>query len=65
LFASFRKGREGFLRLCLRVLGREEREGKGERRESLPLVWELKKTNKERRWRAYVIILLFYHFFFS
>jgi len=37
LFASF-EGR-----------GRKGKEGKGERREILPLVWELKKPNKERR----------------
>jgi len=40
------------------------KEGKGERRESLPLVWELKKPTRKGDGMAYVIILLFYHFFF-
>jgi len=40
LFASFeRRGRKG--------LGGEGKEGKGERRESLPLVWELKKPTRK------------------
>ena len=60
------------LRLCLRVLrgrkgkakegnGREGREGRKEGKSSPCL--GVKETNKERRWKAYVIILLFYHFF--
>jgi len=40
--------------------GREEMEGR-----KLSPCLGVKETNKERRWRAYVIILLFYHFFSS
>jgi len=40
--------------------------GREGRKEGKPFpCLEVKKTNKERRWRAYVIILLFYLFFFS
>jgi len=59
LFASFegrrRKGLGG------EGKGREGREGRKEGKPSPCL--GVKETNKERRWRAYVIILLFYHFF--
>jgi len=41
--------------------GREGREGRKEGKPSPCL--GVKETNKERKWRAYVIILLFYHFF--
>jgi len=41
--------------------GRKGMEGKNEGKPSLCL--GVKETNKERRWRAYVIILLFYPFF--
>jgi len=60
------------LRFCLRVLrerkgkakegrGRKGREGRKEGKPSPCL--GVKETNKERRWRAYVIILLFFRFF--
>jgi len=59
-------------RLCLRVLrggegkGRKGREGREGRKEGKPSpCLRVKETNKERRWRAYVIILLFYHFSFK
>jgi len=58
-----------FLRLCLRVLrGRKgkAKEGKGRegRKKGKPSpCLGVKETNKERRWRAYVINLLIYHFF--
>ena len=39
-------------------------EGREGRKEGKPSpCFRVKETNKERRWRAYVIILLFYHFF--
>jgi len=41
--------------------GRKGREGRKEGKPSPCL--GVKETNKERRWRAYVIILLFYPFF--
>jgi len=41
--------------------GRKGREGRKEGKPSPCL--GVKETNKERRWRAYVIILLFYLFF--
>ena len=58
--------------LCLRVLrgkkekakerkGREGREGRKEGKHSRCL--GVKETNEERRWRTYIIILLFYPFF--
>jgi len=53
LFASF----DGRGRKCLEGEGREGRkEGK-----SSPCLG-VKETNKERRWRTYVVTLLFYHF---
>jgi len=40
------------------------RKGREWRKEGKPsLCFGVKETNKERRWRVYVIILLFYHFF--
>jgi len=59
LFASFEwRGRKG---LGGEGKGREGREGRKEGKPSL----RVKETNKEREWRAYVIILLFYYFFLS
>jgi len=57
LFASFEEGRR-------KGLGGEEKGKKGREKggKTFPL-FGVKETNKERRWRAYVIILLFYHFF--
>jgi len=42
------------------------RRGREGRKEGKPSPYlGVKETKKERRWRTYVIILLFYHFFFS
>jgi len=38
-------------------------EGREKGGKVFPLYMEVEETNKERRWRTYVIILLFYHFF--
>jgi len=68
---GFMNGLLDTLKLCLRVFrGRKgkakeenERKGREERKEGKPSPYlRVKKTNKKRRWRTYLIILLFYLF---